>query len=124
MASNLYGEASITVKVNSVYSLPREYITASTSDMGCNANINTSKDNNFSIKIPIIRDTVNLQYSFTLPPCYTVWLQPTNVGIPHIMYFVIDGRDTVATSGVNYVKYNSPYHFKKYGQQRFLLAIQ
>jgi hypothetical protein len=124
MASNRYGEATITVKVNSVYSLPREYITASKSDMGCNADINTVKDNNFNIKIPIIRDTINLQYSFTLPPCYAVWLQPTNVGIPNIRYIIIDGSDTVSTNGVNHVKYNSQYYLKKYNQQKFLLAIQ
>jgi hypothetical protein len=124
MASNKYGEVTITVKVKSAYSLPREYITASTSDMGCNANINTSKENNFSIKIPIVRDTINLQYSFTLPPCYTVWLQPTNVGIPNIRYIIIDGRDTVSTSGVNHIKYNSTCYFKKHSQQKFLLIIK
>ncbi len=123
MASNRYGEATITVKVNGVYCLPREYITASKSDMGCNADI-AVKDENFITKIPIIRDSANLQYSFILPPCYTAWLQPTNVGPPDIKYIIIDGRDTVCTNGVNRVKYNSPYSFKKHSQQRFLLTIK
>jgi hypothetical protein len=124
MATNRYGETKITVKVSNAHYLPKEYITASISEMGCNPDINTNKESNFGAKIPILRDTVNLQYSFTLPPCYTAWLQPTNVGIPHINYVVIDGRDTVATGGGNYLKYNSPYHFKKHSQQRFLLTIQ
>jgi hypothetical protein len=124
MASNRYGDAIITVKVKSKYDLPGGYITAGSLEMGCNADMNTAKENNFNKKIPIISDTVNLQYSFTLPACYTVWLQPANVGIPHIKYIIIDGKDTVATNGVNYVKYNSPYYFKKHNQQKFLLTVK
>jgi hypothetical protein len=124
MASNTYGEASITVKVKNACHLPKEYITASKSETGCTQNINIAKDNNFTIKIPIASDTTNLQYSFTLSPCYTAWLRPTNVGPSGIKYIIIDGRDTVSTNGVNRVNYTSPYYFNKHSQQRFLLTIK
>jgi hypothetical protein len=123
MASNRYGEAGITVKVNAVYDLPKGFITAGKSKIGCNADIDL-QDGNFTEKIPILKDTIKLQYSFTLPPCYTVLLQPTNIGPSDIEYVIINGQDTVATNWVNHVKFNSVYSFKKHSKQRFLLTIK
>jgi hypothetical protein len=123
MASNRYGNANIIVKVKSLYYLPKDYITASKSTMGCNSNIDLD-DGSFSQKISIKIDTTRLQYSFNLPACYTVLLQPINVGPSHIEYIIVDGRDTIATNGVNYVNYNSDYVFKKHSNQRFLLTIK
>jgi hypothetical protein len=122
MASNRYGNVNITVKVAATYNLPKEYITASKSIMGCNANIDLA-DKSFIEKIPITKDTTKLQYYFNLPVCYTAWLQPSNIGIPNIEYIIIDGRDTVYTNSAN-VKHNSTYSFKKHSQQRFLLTVK
>jgi hypothetical protein len=124
MATNRYGETKITVKVSNAHYLPKGYITASISEMGCNPDINTNKESNFGAKIPILRDTVKLQYSFTLPPCYTAWLQPTNVGIPHINYVVIDGRDTIPVPGHKKIVNASGRAFRNRGSQKFLLEIE
>jgi hypothetical protein len=123
MASNRYGEANITVKVTSIYSLPKEFITASKSTMGCNANIDLN-DRTFTEKISITKDTAKLQYYFNLPVCYTVWLHPSNIGIPNIEYIIVDGRDTVYTNRNNNIKQNGTYSFKKHSQQRFLLTVK
>jgi hypothetical protein len=123
IASNRCGNVNITVKVKAIYNLPKEYILASKSKMGCTANINLD-DKIFTEKISITKDTTKLQYYFNLPVCYTAWLQPSNIGIPSIEYIVIDTRDTVYTNGINYIQHNSTYSFKKHSQQRFLLTIK
>jgi hypothetical protein len=123
MASNRYGPAKITVKVSAAYHLPKGYISASYSAMGCNADTDTKKDNNFSKQIAISTDSSSLQYSFTLPPCYTIWLQPSSFGAPVIEYLIIDDRDTVTIPGSKLI-YKSDYFFKKDGNQKFLLIIK
>jgi hypothetical protein len=123
MASNRYGHAKITVKVSAAYHLPKGYISANYSAMGCNADTDTEQDNNFSKQIAVSTDSTHLQYSFTLTPCYTVWLQPSSFGRPVIEYLIVDGRDTVSIPGSKSI-YKSDYFFKKEGNQKFLLIIK
>jgi hypothetical protein len=123
MASNRYGAAKITVKVSAAYHLPKGYISASHSAMGCTADTNTQQDNNFSKQIAVSTDSSSLQYSFILPPCFTVQIQPTTFGPPEIEYLIIDGRDTVSIPGSKSM-YKSDYVFKKDGNQKFLLIIK
>jgi hypothetical protein len=120
IASNRYGPAKITVKVTAAYHLPKGYISASHSAKGCNAD--TEQDNNFSEQIAVSTDSSSLQYSFTLPPCYTAWLQPSAFGRPVIRYLIADG-DTVSIPGSKSI-YKSNYFFKKDGNQKFLLTIK
>lgn len=121
MASNKYGAAKITVKVQSVYDLPKKYIPASKSTMGCN--INTNTENNFTEKIEVVLDSSKLQYTFSLPICSTVWLQPSKIGIPALEYIIIDGRDTVAITNTS-LKTSSSFSFKSLPSQKYLLTIR
>jgi hypothetical protein len=119
MANNRYGAAKITVKVHSVYDLPKHYIPAGKSVMGCN----TNTENNFTTKIEVVLDSNKLQYSFILPDCNTVWLQPSKIGIPALEYIIIDGRDTVAIPNAS-LKTNSSFSFKSLPSQKYLLTIR
>jgi hypothetical protein len=121
MASNRYGAVKITVKVHSVYDLPKQYIPASKNLMGCNTNTNT--ENNFVTKIDIVLDSSKMQYSFILPVCNTVWLQPSKIGIPALEYIIVDGRDTVAISS-SVIKTISSFAFKSLPSQKYLLTIR
>jgi hypothetical protein len=123
IASNRYGPAKITVKVSASYHLPKGCISASYSAMACNADTDTEQDNNFSKQIAVITDSSSLQYSFSLPPCFTVQLQPTTFGPPEIEYLIIDDRDTISIPGSKSI-YKSDYGFKKDGSQKFLLIIK
>lgn len=122
MASNRYGEAKITVKVKSNHYLPTKNILASKSDIGCNANTNTLKDNNFNTPVLITADTNKAQYSFILEPCLTVWLHPTRIGLPAIEYLIINDKDTIPIGDKSII--NKNYRFKKQMQQKFLLTIK
>jgi hypothetical protein len=123
MASNRYGAAKITVKVNSIYNLPKQFIPASKSEVGCSANTNAGKESNFNTKIKMTLDTSKLQYTFILPPCYTVSLLPSKIGIPALEYIIIDDRDTVVISDAG-IKTNSIYTFKSLESQKYLLTIK
>jgi hypothetical protein len=123
MSSNRYGAAKITVKVKSMYDLPKQFIPAYKSSVGCNANTNTDKENNFHTKIKITLEPNKLQYTFILQPCYTVWLQPSKIGIPVLEYIIIDDRDTVAISDAS-IKTNSLFAFKSLLPQKYLLTIK
>jgi hypothetical protein len=106
-----------------VYNIPKGSIPISNSKMGCNANTNTQQKNNFTTQLAINIDSTRLQYSFTLPPCYTAWLQPSALGKPVIQYLIIDDKDTVSIPNST-VTFKSGYSFKKYGNQKFLLIIK
>jgi hypothetical protein len=114
-------DTKITVKVESPYHLPKQYISINRTKIYDYSQ--SSVDENFSQQIPITVDSASGTYQFILPVASTVFLYPSKIGPPAIEYIVLNDKDTVAVPG-SARKTKSDYEFKKAGSQKFILTIE
>ncbi len=116
------GVTDIIVKVKSAYRLPKKDLLGYQNTGTCKICYEgNEKSNCKNILLTFATDTVKSLYKLSLPHCSTLQLYPTTFGEPDIEYVIINKTDTVfIRKGLNK---DTRLHFKKKGNQQFVLSL-